>query len=85
MRRDISKASFTEKLRPRTYLRTARIGSREYPLDSPQSFEPSGAGLPPTDKVLAFIDPRAGTHFVLGPLSDRILTSGGLVVDGQYV
>jgi hypothetical protein len=44
-----------------------------------------GADLPPTDKVLACIDPRAVTNFVLGPLSDRILNSGGLVVDGQYV
>jgi len=35
--RDVSKASFTEKLRPRTYLPTTRIGSREYPRDSVQS------------------------------------------------
>ena len=49
------------------------------------SSEPSGAALPPTDKVLACIDPRTGSNFVLGPLSDRILTSGGLVVVGQYV
>jgi len=31
------------------------------------------------------IDPRAGTNFVLGPLSDQILISGGLVVNGQYI
>jgi len=36
--RDVSKASFTEKLRPRTYRPTTRIGSREYPLDSPHLF-----------------------------------------------
>jgi len=29
--------------------------------------------------------PRAGTIFVLGPLSDRILISGGLVVNGQNI
>jgi len=46
---------------------------------------PREAGLPPTDKVLACIDPRAGTNFVLDPLSDRILNGGGHVVDGQYV
>lgn len=38
MLREPSKASFTEKLKPRTYLPTARIASREYPLDSPHSF-----------------------------------------------
>jgi len=31
------------------------------------------------------INPRAGTNFVLGPLSDRILISGGPVVNGQYI
>jgi len=30
------------------------------------------------------VDPRAGTSFALGPLSDRTLISGGLVVNGQY-
>jgi len=31
------------------------------------------------------IDPRAGTNFALSPLSDRIVISGGLVVNGQYI
>jgi len=31
------------------------------------------------------IGPRAGTNFALGPLSDRIPISGGLVVNGQYI
>jgi hypothetical protein len=35
--RDISKASFTEKLKPCTVLPTTRIASREYLLDSLQS------------------------------------------------
>ena len=35
------------------------------------------------DKFMAGIEPRAGTNFVLGPLSDRVLTRCGLVVDGQ--
>jgi len=30
------------------------------------------------------IDPRASTNFALGPLSDRILSSGALAVNGQY-
>jgi len=30
------------------------------------------------------IDPRAGTNFVLGPLSDRILISG-VCIYGQYI
>jgi len=46
---------------------------------------PRGAGLPRTYNVLACIDAGAATYFVLGPLSDQILNSGGLVVDGQYV
>jgi len=37
------------------------------------------------DEVLACIDPRAGTNFVLGPLSEGLLISRGIVVDGQYV
>jgi len=31
------------------------------------------------------IDPRAGTNFVLVPLSDRILISRGHVVNVQYI
>jgi len=31
------------------------------------------------------IYPMTDSNFVLGPLSDRILISGGLVVNGQYI
>jgi len=45
--------------------------------------EPSDAS---TDKQGTLgIDPRAGTDFILGRLSDRILISGGLVVNGQNI